>query len=241
MAVVIPLAAAAFTATAGMAAVATATTLGVLSGYAMVAGAVLTGVGALTGKKDLMKAGSILSLAGGVGSIANSASMASSQAAAASQSSALGGGGPLGTAGAEGMAGEALGQAAPQLSIGAPTGLISDAAGSAMQQAGSLGSSFGGRSLLDQAASSLNMSDITDFVTRTGQKAGQAAKGVGEFIKNNKELVNVAGGALDSMYGSDAELIDLNKRKFGYEKSLIDRAQTNLNNPVKLYNYGTKP
>lgn len=54
-----------------------------MAGYATVAGAVLTGVGALTGKKDLMKIGSVLTLAGGVGTLANGASGATSSAASA--------------------------------------------------------------------------------------------------------------------------------------------------------------
>lgn len=82
MAVVVPLVAAFATGAAGMAAIGAvgATALGIASGYAMVAGAVLSGVGALTGKKDLMKIGGILSLAGGVGSIANAASGAADAA-----------------------------------------------------------------------------------------------------------------------------------------------------------------
>jgi hypothetical protein len=78
---VIPVVAAFAAGAAGVGAIATGTMLGIASGYAMVAGAVLTGVGALTGKKDLMKVGGILSLAGGVGAIANSAITAAGNAA----------------------------------------------------------------------------------------------------------------------------------------------------------------
>lgn len=62
-----------------MAAIGTATTvLGTIAAYSTVAGAVLTGVGALTGKKDLMKIGGVLSLAGGLGTMASNAANAAS-------------------------------------------------------------------------------------------------------------------------------------------------------------------
>jgi hypothetical protein len=83
MAVVVPLVAAFASGAAAVGTIAAATTtLGLVAGYASLAGAVLTGVGAITGKKDLMKVGGILSLAGGIGSLANSAMNGASSAAA---------------------------------------------------------------------------------------------------------------------------------------------------------------
>ena len=67
---------------AGVAAAATATTLiGTIAAYATIAGAVLTGVGALTGSKDLMKIGAVLSIGGGLTSLATGATEAASATA----------------------------------------------------------------------------------------------------------------------------------------------------------------
>lgn len=74
---VIPLVAAFAAGAAGVAAAATATTLiGTIAAYATIAGAVLTGVGALTGSKDLMKIGAVLSIGGGLTSLATGAAEA---------------------------------------------------------------------------------------------------------------------------------------------------------------------
>jgi hypothetical protein len=79
MAAALPVIASFVAGSAGITAIGAATTvLGTIAGYATVAGAVLTGVGALTGKKDLMKIGGVLSLAGGLGTLASNASSAAS-------------------------------------------------------------------------------------------------------------------------------------------------------------------
>lgn len=249
MAVVVPLAAAAFTASAGMAAIATGTLLGTISGYAMVAGAVLTGVGALTGKKDLMKAGSILSLAGGVGSLANSAMNAASSSAASSAASELGKdvlqNGALASAEAAGGASSLMDTASsslmgqgsvfgPASSIGGGgTALTAPWSSGPLATAGAPASS----SLMD-AAKNLTSNDVSSFLGKTGKKAGELLGKTGEFVKQNKELVNIVGGGLEAAYGPEAEMVDLRKAQVRNEQALIERAQRNLNNPVKLYNYG---
>ena len=67
MPMVIPVIAAIGSVSAGLAAAATATTvIGTVAAYASVAGGVLTGIGAVTGKNSLMKIGAILSIGGGL-------------------------------------------------------------------------------------------------------------------------------------------------------------------------------
>lgn len=58
-------------------------------------------------------------------------------------------------------------------------------------------------------------------------KAEKAGKGVGSFIKDNKELVQLAGGALKDMYGPEAEALEL-------QRSLMERARRNINTPIAL-------
>lgn len=67
MPMVIPVIAAIGSVSAGLAAAATATTvIGTVAAYASVAGGVLTGIGAVTGKKSLMKIGAVLAIGGGL-------------------------------------------------------------------------------------------------------------------------------------------------------------------------------
>lgn len=83
MPMVIPMVAAFAAGAAGVAAVATATTvLGTIAAYATIAGAVMTGVGALTGSKDLMKIGAVLSIGGGLTGLAAGAGEAAAGAGA---------------------------------------------------------------------------------------------------------------------------------------------------------------
>lgn len=244
MAVVVPLAAAAFTASAGLAAVATGTILGAISGYAMVAGAVLTGVGALTGKKDLLKAGSILSLAGGVGSLANSA-MTSASSAASEIGKDVIENGALAAAESAAPAAQSLTDAASSSLMG-QGGVFGDATtlgGGFGSPTGAMGGSVltgapAAPSLIQKAAGSMTMDDITGFLKQAGDKTGDFLGKTGEFVKRNKELVQIAGSALDSAYGADAEMVDLKRNQLRDEQALIKRAQKNMNSPVKLYNYG---
>ncbi len=84
MAVVIPMAAAYFSIGAGVAAAAAAgTVMASIAAYAMIAGGVLTGLGALSGDKDISRIGAILSLGGGLGTAASKAATAANAAGGA--------------------------------------------------------------------------------------------------------------------------------------------------------------
>ena len=264
MAVVIPLVAAAFSASAGLAAVAAATGLaGMVAGYAMVAGAVLTGVGALTGKKDLMKAGSILSLAGGIGNImAGSAAAAGSGAGAGAGTSAATAAGEAASAGTveslysasnlagAGSLGDAATAAANAAGGASPLGSFY---GSAAEAAGTAADAFGAganlapaanawgagitASPVQQAASGLTSSDVGGFLQRAASKVGDGLKEVGPWVRDNKELVRLGSDVIGGMYGPEAEANDMRREQMDYQKGLMDRAYRNVNSPVKLYNY----
>lgn len=100
MPMVIPLVAAFAAGAGGVAALGAAATIGGIAGtvatvaaYATIAGAVLTGVGAITGSKDLMKIGAVLSIGGGIAGFAAGAAAGASaglESAAASASNAEG-------------------------------------------------------------------------------------------------------------------------------------------------------
>lgn len=239
MAVAIPLIASFASVSAGVAA-----GIGTLSGFAMVAGGVLTGVGALTGKKDLMKIGGVLSLGGAVGGMANAASSAGSSAAGATGGSA----GSTGASTAKTLGAEALSTSTPswQIATAEPAGLMAHAQsaqamaplevsslGSATpslaQRAGMMAGSAGSAGsavpldAVGNAASKLTSADMNTYLSRAWDKI----QGAGNFIRDNKELVQLGGNALASAYGPDAERLD-------WQRSLYERQMHNLNNPVAL-------
>ena len=74
-----------------------------------------------------------------------------------------------------------------------------------------------------QGASNFNQSDLASWWDKVKSGAGA----VGKFIADNPSLVKIGGEMLTSMYGPQAEQFDL-------QKSLIERAQRNLNTPIPL-------
>lgn len=92
-----------------------------------------------------------------------------------------------------------------------------------------------------QAGRSMSSSQLQSLLGTTADKAarlaGQAgavgteAPGLlaraGGFIKNNKELVSLGGGILQSMYGPQAEQVDM-------QKSILARRQRNMNSQIRL-------
>lgn len=243
---------------------------GTLAGFAAISGAVLTGVGALTGKKDLMKVGSLLSLGGSAVSAFSAGTQAAGQAAGAS--SAFGGvdavgqavqaaGGPtLGAGSSAFLGGEVAANAGPFAGMSAGGSALEPlrAASAAGDMAGAVGREMAfeaGSGLLSQhmpaqvaldplqaSASSMSMQEMnavlanraknasTSLMDRMGGAVGKTA----DFIKKNKELVEIGGKALSGAFGPEAELADLKRDEWDYRRSLLDRQRRNLNSPIRL-------
>lgn len=235
-----------------------AAAMGTLSGFAAISGAVLTGVGALTGKKDLQKVGTLLSLGGSAAS-----AFGASQGAAAS---AFGGadavgqaitaaGGPTMSAGSSAFLGGEV-AATPfagmsGASIYEPLSTASTAAG---ELAGAVGKDMAfnaGSGMMNQfvpakldplqaAASNLSMSDMNaarESLERKASlwdRAGSAVGKTADFMRKNKELVQIGGQGLNSAFGPEAELADLKRDEWDYRRSLLDRQRRNLNAPIRL-------
>lgn len=257
MAVVIPVIASFAAGAAGVAAVGAATTaVGLVAAYATVAGAVLSGIGAVTGKKDLIKIGGIMSLAGGVGTWATNASTASS--AGVGQAADAAGGidaAAESTAGAAVAAPAAETVAQPSLAeiANTPTGtdqLVPNLAGGAGQaaQPASLVPAAPANGLpmtapgpnvpapIQNYAQGLTMNDMQSFWDRL-QGAG---KSVGQFAQKNPELLKVGGQVATSMFGPQAEQAEQLRKQNEYQQSLMERSRANLNNPVRISYGGAK-
>ena len=287
MAVLIPALISIGTGAFGAAAGAIAAGTAGFAAFATVAGTVLTGLGALTGSKDMQKIGGILSLGAGLSNaFAGAAGGASAGAvdsaalgldgaadAAASgfasgadgiAAGASGGfdaaaaakdfGGQINTgfeAGASaaqpGMLNQGLAQAANEAPAspiwakaqglgGTDSQLASQQLGITGQQAqagavaprsvdlGSLGGT------LETGARGITQADISAYLAKAWERAQTGLSGIGKFTRDNKELVQMGGQALQSAYGPEAQQLD-------FKKSLMERARRNLNAPVKL-NFG---
>ena len=196
--------------------------------FATVAGAALSGIGAVTGKKDLMKIGGLVSLgaglASGFGAAAGegagaitagefggkAAESAMSIADTASSASNIGELGASATSGLEGTKLGALDSAALD-SAGGSGGMFSDAVsgGTGMApaiKAPAIGQSQGG-GMLD------------------------ALNKVGANVKQNKEMYALGGQMLQGMFGPEAEAMD-------YRKAADERRRRNLNTIVPVGRLG---
>jgi hypothetical protein len=79
----------------------------------------------------------------------------------------------------------------------------------------------------------LTKSRLQSLLQGAADKAGEGLNGLGSFVRNNKELVDMGGGVLKSMYGPEAE-------KMNFEQSIMQRRLRNLNSPIRLANLGPR-
>lgn len=256
MAVVVPLVASFASVAGGVAALGAATTaIGTFAAYASIAGGVLMGVGAVTGKQDLMKVGGILGLAGGIGSALSSSAgeaAVTGVAESASEDAATN----LASSAAEssvGAEGSAAFMGPPSDLSGSFVGPSADLSVPLSQRAAEVattpaGTGAAGESLADKAvmqAADVNPLDqrlaagtartpgVPDAVTRAAngltqqdlQAFWEKLKGAGEWLNKNPALLTVGGEMVKGMQQAD---------QLDYQRSLIDRARANLNNPIKL-------
>lgn len=248
--------------------------------FATVAGGFLASAGMLTGSKTLTKLGGILSLTGGLTSLASSmgssagsaageaASNAASDAASSAWDSAGSAAGsdaaqfakyaknPIAGSGLEAAATETSALTSASLD-GAGAALAggdqsynlmeqarlmrsapSDLAGTLQSQNQALVTSaqdaalsqpFSGapsnvpRSVLEGA----NQLQGADHMNQLLDKVKGGASSVGKFIKDNKELVNLTGNALQAMNDPRSQYLD-------WQKSLMERRRQNLNSPIRM-------
>lgn len=210
------LAGAAFSVSAGL------TAGGVLGGM-MVAGGAISGLGAVTGNKKLTKIGGVLSLAGGVGSLASSAMNAAKTAGESAASAALNEGagasladGVLETAASQSSAftptnplstpAEGVGYAAPSLTAGdvaTQAGLIGQSVPSSVFQAPPLPvgqPGFQAPSLIQPTTSSgivmdaLRSSPVGKTAGDWFNAAKETAGKVSDWSKANPQTAQLVGG-----------------------------------------------
>lgn len=100
---------------------------------------------------------------------------------------------------------------------------------------GAVGQAASTVSPLAKAASGLDASSLQSLLGTAYDKAASLAGGAVNFAKNNPELLKIGAGALQGMYGPEAEALD-------YRKSLLARRLRNLNSPIALsYNPAPAP
>lgn len=84
-----------------------------------------------------------------------------------------------------------------------------------------------GQNKLAELGRDMSSAELAKLKEEADAKANGVMVGVGDFLRNNKELVSMGGNALASMYGTQAQQLDL-------RKSIYNRQMANLNAPVKL-------
>ena len=238
-----------------------------LAAYATVAGAVLTGVGALTGKKDLMKIGGVLSLAGGVATAFGGASSAASAVGDVANSAAETAASAAAPAAADAASTAASDAAASAATNGGDIGVMSDgtlqsASGSVQPPPQAAPSSLADLAAQPQAASA-GSGQAAQFATQatttaptvdTTSRVADMAKGItsndlSTWWEKAKAMGSKVGDyvekhpALLTTAGSMlSSMYGPQAEKMDFEKSMYARAQANLNSPVKMmYNPGGKP
>jgi hypothetical protein len=134
---------------------------------------------------------------------------------------------PPGTATPASLAQQA-GAAPPAVTTDPTTSLASQATGQPAQGADlpsgqdlSADAGRAGRNALQNAAKQFTSSDLNSW----WDKATKAGRAVGDFMNQNKEIVNLAGGLLKNIPASQA---------LDYQRSLMDDARRNINSPVPL-------
>ena len=146
----------------------------------------------------------------------------------------------------------ALGQQAAGGSLdtlyGAPADVQQEMAGGLFNRAASNQAAAGAPSMyggdqaggaLDQQASTVASSDFAKWLDSAMSKAGSALKQTGKFVQDNKEIVSMGGNAVNSMYGPQARLAQIQQDQMNYQRGLMERARANINAPVALrYNRG---
>jgi hypothetical protein len=197
-------------------------------------GAIASGIGVVTGNKELTKIGGIVSLVGGVGAFAQGQGWI---------------GADLAKDGAQGVAGSAAGaEGASTVAQAATPGVIDPSAAVAQNvaQAGAggtgaataaadIGSTVGGTGLAGQAASA----GAFESALQTAGAAAPAVSGgalsmlgsVGEWMEKNKAvtsmLSNFIGGALDEKSDAETDLLKARAKNEQLQGSLVAQQAAN--------------
>lgn len=264
MAFVVPIVAA-FSTVAAAGSLAAA--VGTLGGFLSVAGGVLAGVGALTGKDDLVKLGSVFSLGSGLVNMASSAANAASSAGSSGLGEVVDATGGIETAvetaNAGGLAPGAYIDAGVDATGGletaiTPTG-INPNAPAVVAPGGPGGGATNGGSLADQAAkitgapsgqASISQQFTTAPVTPSAVQQGAQGLTMND-LSTWWEKAKAAGKAVGTWAERNPALVkiggDMVAGMYGpqaeaneMQRSLMEQARRNLNSPIKL-TYGGRP
>lgn len=260
MAIAIPIIAAYGAGTAIAAGVATMATYATFAGAVLSTFGALSGEKSFTKLGAVLSIGG--ALAGGLNGMAGadgakSAADATSAVDAADDAASLGGasdpgalagvaGGTPGSGGAEAAAG---GAADPGAMAGVAGGTPGTGAGVAEQfstppvvagpqSAGNPVLAQPGAaaplSAVEKAGAGIDSNSFNSWFEKAMEKTGKALGSTTEFVQKNPEMAKLGFGAINGMYGPEAQRTSLMKEEMARERSLMDRARENLNNPIRI-------
>jgi hypothetical protein len=209
------------------------TTLGMIAAGASIVG----GVAALTGNSDLAKVAGVVALGAGVFS-----AFATPAEAAASSS----GGASTATEAtlAASRGNTAIADVAKMADVGMPSAsVVADAvapeaasASSALAQAQAVPfeAGFPEASLPGMPAPTPTPTAPTVPGAAPANSLLDKVSGLGKWMKENKELVNLAGGAAYGAFGPESRLVSLRERALALQQEELERQRRNANNIVGL-------
>lgn len=232
-----------------------------VTGFLSIAGAALTTIGAITGKKDLTRIGGFMGLAGGIGQAFNAATAASTAGQSAEQAAFLAANEPVGNAGAVAAAEAAAPtvSAAQNLGVGVDAEVAKAAAGVSeaplMGRAAEVASAAPSNASLipnTQPTSSLNAMQLADIQPNVfADRLAAGAAGI-ESPSQLQSLLKLAGdkagsalSATSQWMAKNPELVKIGgsalesmygpkAEAFDYDRSIYERRLRNLNAPVRL-------
>ncbi len=208
------------------------TTLGMIAAGA----SIVSGVAALTGNPDLARVAGVVALGAGVFS-----SFAAPAEAAASSS----GGASTATEAmlASSRGNTAIADAAKMADVGMPSaGVVADAvapeaasASAALAQAKAVPFEAGFTEAPMQGMPAPTTTPTAPPATAAPTNSLlDKVSGLGKWIKENKELVNLAGGAAYGAFGPESRMVSLRERALALQQEELERQRRNANNIVGL-------
>ena len=220
--------------------------------YMKGAGAVMAGLGLLTDNKSLRNIGALVLLGGQVSNMAGGAAPDASPSAqvantvdaaqqqpaqpsimdranAATQTPSQGMTTPDLGALNEGPPGEAA-QPAFRQTDGYPQ--APQAQGGPAQTPGQIGQTLttAQPGPIGEASQRMTTQEVDKRKNENERKSNSILAGLGGFIKDNKDLLNMVG----QKFSPDQQKIDLDKQRFGAEQGIIARRYANMNSPVRM-------
>lgn len=90
------------------------------------------------------------------------------------------------------------------------------------------------QSALANSAQGVDSGSFSEWLDKAMGKTGSALKTTSEWVNKNKGTADLALGAIQGMYGPQAQMAKMQQDQIDYQRGLMERARANLNAPISL-------